>query len=106
MKNDTLEKMLHSPNMSSHLIFSDILFMYLNDSEERGHFLKLKCSKGHSTFETFQILAQKIFNLFSKNFVSVKNSEIQQKKKRLFPPDIKRDTLAAKISKLQSQNLN
>jgi len=106
MKNDTLEKMLHSPNMSSRLIFSDILFMYLNDSEERGHFLRLKCSKGHSMFETFQILAQKIFNLFSKNFVSVKNSEIQQKKKRLFPPEVKRDALAAKISKLQSQNLN
>ena len=103
-KFDYCSNLLFSPNVSSRSIFLDLMHLNLKDSEKTV-FLVQKCSNGHPFLDISQILTQKIFNLFSKNFVSETNSKIHQFKKRQ-PSSIKdkRDSMQSKIAKLQSQN--
>ena len=97
-----LKKLLFAPNLSSQSVFQKALVIFMSSAEEtKATFLTDKCCKGH-TFEEFTVsLTRKIFNLFSKNFASVINSEIHAKKSRM-PDDLKRDPVGFKISKLQS----
>ena len=97
-----LKKLLLAPNLSAQIVFQKALVIFLSSVEEtKATFLADKCHEGHK-FEEFTVsLTRKMFNLFSKNFVSVINSEIHSKKSRL-PDDLKRDPVGYKISKLQS----
>ncbi len=99
-----LKKILHSPNLSSQELFRKSLEIFLNSAEEtKATFFTDKCHQGHPFKEFSLSLFNKIFNLFSKNFVSVINSEIHARKGRKFD-DVKRDVLGIKIAKLQSES--
>ena len=94
---------LHSANLPSRAVFQTAFVKYLKGSEEtKNKFLIEACENGHS-FEQFTIsLTSKMFNLFSKNFASVLNSEIHSRKGRK-SEDSKRDPLLLKVAKLQSE---
>ena len=102
-QNPHLKSCLHSANIPSRNIFQTAFVKYLKGSEEtKNKFLIESCENGHS-FQQFTIsLTSKMFNLFSKNFASVLNSEIHSQKGRK-SEDSKRDPLLLKVAKLQSQ---
>ena len=102
-KNDHLCKLLHSPNLSSRAIFALVVLKFIKNCDKMSHFLHITCANGHLLSEKFMSLTPRFFNLFSKNFVSVKNSEIQRAKKRSsLPTETKRDAVKSKVAKLQS----
>ena len=102
-QNPNLNSCLHSANLPSRAVFQTAFVKYLKGSEEtKNKFLIEACENGHS-FEQFTIsLTSKMFNLFSKNFASVLNSEIHSRKGRK-SEDSKRDPLLLKVAKLQSE---
>ena len=99
------KKLLFSPNVSSQILFQKSLVKFLSSTEEtKSTFLTDKCQDGHCFEDFASSFFKKIFNLFSKNYVSVANSEIHAKKSRM-SNDTKRDSLGLKISKLQSNQM-
>ena len=97
-----LQNLLYSSNLSSRKIFEVVLLKYIDTSEETQLLFRNRCcEKGHSFSSFLASFAQKMFNLFSKNFVAVLNSEIHSKK-RPNSNESKRNPSKHKISKLQS----
>ena len=103
--NKDLNQLLHSPNVSAQRVFQYAFVKYL-DSCDAGQifFTHHTCENGHEFRSQVFSMAGKFFNLFSKNFVSVINSDIHSKKSRK-SDDGKRDPLHIKVAKLQSQQL-
>ena len=100
-----LKALLHSPNISSKKVFQKAFVKHLDSCEQtRDIFLLHQCDQLHNFQDHLTILAGKIFNLFSKNFASVINSEIHAKKGRK-SDEGKRDPLKIKVAKLQSETL-
>ena len=105
LQSDQLKSLLHSPNVSSKTIFQHSFIKYLDSSEDtRLEYLSKSCSNGHLFSDHVYILAGKMFNLFSKNFVSVINSEIHRNKGRK-TNEAKRVPVNIKVAKLQSEKL-
>ena len=106
MKEPFLKDLLHSENISSRSVFTEALLSYLDSCEEtRNTFILKNCEKGHQFCEVVRVLAQKLFNLFSKNHTLFMNSEIHRlKRKRVdsLANQVKRDTVSLKVKKLQS----
>jgi hypothetical protein len=105
MANAHLKSLLYSPNISSQKVFRQAFKMYLDSCEEtRFVFLLQSCDNEHNFQEKALSIAGKIFNLFSKNYSSEINSEIHSKRGRK-TEEKKRDPLAMKVAKLQSEKL-
>jgi hypothetical protein len=97
-----LKNLLYTSNVSSRRIFEVVLLKYLDTSEETQVLFQNRCCENGHSFSTFLAsFAQKMFNLFSKNFVTVLNSEIHSNK-RQNSNDSKRNPSKHKIAKLQS----
>jgi hypothetical protein len=100
-----LKTLLHSANISSRKVFQKSFLKYLNSCEQtRNIFLLHQCDQSHIFQDHVISLAGKIFNLFSKNFASVVNSEIHSKRGRK-SDDNKRDPLKMKVAKVQSESI-
>jgi hypothetical protein len=105
MENPILKSLLHSANISSRKVFQTAFVKYLESCEETRHvFLLHSCDKMHIFKQYVVTIAGKIFNLFSKNLVSLLNSEIHSKKGRQSKE--KRDPLRVKVAKLQSGTID
>ncbi len=98
--------LLHSPNVSAQKVFENAFLKYLDSFEEtRLSFILKTCDAGHSFSLNLHLLTKKLFNVFSKNFVSNVNSKIHENKKRRSDDDSKRNSLNQKIVKLQSESI-
>ena len=105
VKDPHLSSLLFTPNISAQKIFQHSFLKYLDSNESSSRFFLLNlCKSGHSSSEHVFQIAGKIFNLFSKNFVSDKNSEIHSLKGRK-EPEAKREPTKIKVAKLQSDKL-
>ena len=105
MSDSKLKDLLHSPNVSAQKVFQSAFLTFLDCSEEtRFLFLIQTCQNDHAFRNITEKFAGKIFNLFSKNFSSVVNSEIHSKRHRK-NDKTKRDPTVFKVAKLQSDSL-
>ena len=101
MKNPKTKKIIIT-NTSSRKVFTQSFIGYLNSSEDtRLAFVELCCEDGHCFDKHLSKFANKCFNIFSKNYVSVLNSKIHQGRKRI-QNESKRDPSLMKSLKLQS----
>jgi len=107
--NSTLSQVLFQPNISAQKVFSLTFLSYLESSENtRLEYIQRDCEEGHSFCPNLSLLSKKFFNVVSKNYVSVKNSEIHASKKRKTEEErqnMKRIATSHKITKLQSEVL-
>ena len=100
-----LSSLLFQPNISSQKLFCLTFLNYLDSCENtRESFTEFECENGHFQRETLNCIAKKIFNVFSKNYVSSKNSIIHSKKSSAKTDD-KRVSEALKLQKLRSESL-
>lgn len=98
-----LKQLLMAPNLKSQKVFETSFIRYLDEWEEtRLLFLVNSCSNGHPFCNQVSLLSRKLFNVFSKNFVSVINSEIHRLKSEK-SGNRKRKLSTYKSTKLQSQ---
>ncbi len=108
--NATLSQLLFQPNISSQKLFSLTFLNYLDSSENtRLEYVQRECENGHSFSPSLSLLSKKFFNVVSKNYVSVKNSEIHANKKRKTEEErqnSKRIPNSHKVTKLQSEALH
>ena len=110
MKEDHLKEVLYSENNCSRTIFTKAFLKFMDRNEEtRLLFLVPICDNGHSLCEIVSGVAEKLFNLFSKNHSLVMNSSIHQSKRKKSSEGsdtVKRDLVKIKVAKLQSDSLS
>ena len=108
--NVSLSQLLFQPNISAQKVFSLTFLNFLDSSENTQlEYVQRECEEGHSFSPNLSLLSKKFFNVVSKNYVSVKNSEIHSSKKRKTEEErqnAKRISSSHKISKLQSEALH
>jgi hypothetical protein len=106
MADSSLSQLLHSPNVSSRNIFVSSFIQYLDRFENtRLAFIDQTCDLGHSVDKILTVISKKCFNIFSKNYISVINSEIHASRKRQNNDNSKRDNSLIKAAKLQSNSI-
>ena len=103
IKEPYLKQLLLTPNLKSQKVFEMSFLKYLDEWEEtRLLFLLKSCDNGHPFCKQISLLSRKLFNVFSKNLVSVVNSEIHRLKAEK-AGNQKRHPSTLKATKLQSQ---
>ena len=101
-----LFKLLFQANISSQKIFCLTFLKYIERCETtKESFFEFQCENGHSQCDTLKTVSKKLFNVFSKNFVSMSNSAIHSKKINVGETEHKRNSNALKIQKLQSNQV-
>lgn len=104
-KNPELNQLLRKDNVSARKVFESVVKKHLEDCEDLRLIFFTPCESGHS-FEKFTLLlAQRVFNLFSKNFVSSRNSEIHSNKRQRSSTEKKREPSFQKSVKLQNESV-
>ncbi len=106
--NENLSQLLFQPNISAQNVFSLTFLNYLDSCENtRLEFIQTECVEGHTFRPKLSLLSKKFFNVVSKNYISVKNSEIHSSKKRKTDEErqTKRAATSHKLAKLQSGSL-
>jgi len=97
-----LSHILFQPNISCQKVFCLTFLRYLDSCQRtRDNFTEFECENGHLQRDNLKSIAKKIFNVFSKNYVSSKNSLIHSKKSSIDTND-KRVADAMKLQKLRS----
>ena len=100
-----LIKLLFQENISSQMVFCLMFLKFVESCETTKETLtEFQCENGHSQRETLKSLSKKLFNIFSKNFVSMSNSAIHSKKVTV-ETNHKRHHNTLKIKKLQSNQI-
>ena len=108
MNEDQLKEVLFAENICSRTVFTQAFLKFIDSIEEtRLLFLVPICDNGHSLCEIVSVVAEKLFNVFSKNHSIVINSGIHaiKRKKKDQSETVKRDLVQIKVAKLQSDSL-